>query len=59
VFGRFILYSMILPLVDLIILCVYNGWGLGLSIGLDGRVVCGFTFGGTLDRGRLAPFCPL
>jgi hypothetical protein len=61
VFGRFILYSMILPLTDLMILCVYDGGCLALAfeLELDGGADCSFALDGTLEGARFAPFCPL
>jgi len=55
VFGRLILYSMILPLVDLMILCVYDGWCLALAFELGGGIDCGFALEGTLEEARFVP----
>ena len=54
-FGRLILYSMILLLADFMTLCVYDGCCLTHAFELDG----GFALEGTTEGTRFAPFCPL
>lgn len=58
-FGRLILYSMILPLSDVMTLCVYDGFCFALALGLDVGVDCCFALEGTREGTRFAPFCPL
>jgi hypothetical protein len=56
--GRLILYSIILPLIDLIMLCVYGGCGLAFSFDFEFDGSC-VAFEGTPDGAPFVPFCPL
>lgn len=58
-FGRFILYSMILPLSDVMTLCVYDGFCFALPFEFDVGVDCCFALEGTREGTCFAPFCPL